>query len=46
MSPDRTPTADSMLTSDERAMIVFRFSITYLMWLFLALLVDHYVRIV
>jgi len=32
--------------TDERAMRVFRFSITYLMWLFLALLVDHYVRIV
>ncbi len=31
--------------SDERALLVFRFSITYLMWLFLALLVDHYVRI-
>jgi heme o synthase len=31
--------------SDERALVVFRFSITYLMWLFLALLVDHYVRI-
>ena len=32
--------------SDEQAMVVFRFSITYLMWLFLALLLDHYVRIV
>jgi protoheme IX farnesyltransferase len=32
--------------SDERAMIVFRFSISYLMWLFVALLVDHYLRIV
>jgi protoheme IX farnesyltransferase len=31
--------------SDERALIVFRFSITYLACLFLALLVDHYVRI-
>jgi protoheme IX farnesyltransferase len=27
---------------DELPMRVFRFSITYLMWLFLALLVDHY----
>src|ERR1700683_701126 len=27
---------------DEQPMRMFRFSITYLMWLFLALLVDHY----
>jgi protoheme IX farnesyltransferase len=27
---------------DDLAMRVFRFSISYLMWLFLALLVDHY----
>jgi heme o synthase len=27
---------------DDLPMRVFRFSITYLMWLFLALLVDHY----
>ena len=27
---------------DELPMRMFRFSITYLMWLFLALLVDHY----
>jgi len=30
---------------DELPMRLFRFSITYLMWLFLALLVDHYLRI-
>jgi protoheme IX farnesyltransferase len=29
---------------DELPMRLFRFSITYLMWLFLALLVDHYLR--
>jgi heme o synthase len=29
----------------ELPMKVFRFSVTYLMWLFAALLVDHYVRI-
>src|SRR6202161_294806 len=28
---------------DEQPMRMFRFSITYLMWLFLALLLDHYV---
>ena len=27
---------------DDLPMRVFRFSISYLMWLFLALLVDHY----
>jgi protoheme IX farnesyltransferase len=27
---------------DELPMRMFRFSITYLMWLFLALLLDHY----
>jgi len=27
---------------DDLPMRVFRFSINYLMWLFLALLVDHY----
>ena len=27
---------------DDLSMRVFRFSISYLMWLFLALLVDHY----
>jgi protoheme IX farnesyltransferase len=27
---------------DEQPMRMFRFSITYLMWLFLALLLDHY----
>jgi len=32
--------------SDERAMRLFRFSISYLMWLFLALLGDHYLRLV
>ena len=32
-----------MLTAkDERALLLFRFSITYLGWLFLALLLDHY----
>jgi protoheme IX farnesyltransferase len=30
---------------DDLPMRLFRFSITYLMWLFLALLVDHYLRI-
>ncbi|HLK71575.1 MAG TPA: heme o synthase [Steroidobacteraceae bacterium] len=30
---------------DELPMRLFRFSISYLMWLFLALLVDHYLRI-
>jgi protoheme IX farnesyltransferase len=30
---------------DELPMRVFRFSISYLMWLFLALLVDHYLPI-
>ncbi|MBS0387546.1 MAG: protoheme IX farnesyltransferase [Proteobacteria bacterium] len=30
---------------DDLPMRVFRFSISYLMWLFLALLVDHYVKI-
>ncbi len=29
---------------DDLPMRVFRFSISYLMWLFLALLVDHYLR--
>jgi protoheme IX farnesyltransferase len=29
---------------DELPMRMFRFSITYLMWLFLGLLVDHYLR--
>ncbi len=28
--------------SDAAAMRVFRYSIVYLMWLFLALLLDHY----
>ena len=37
--------AMKITASDERALLVFRFSITYLMWLFLALLLDHYVRI-
>jgi heme o synthase len=32
--------------SDELSMRLFRFSITYLMWLFVALLVDHYLRVV
>ena len=30
---------------EELPMRVFRFSITYLMWLFAALLVDHYLPI-
>jgi protoheme IX farnesyltransferase len=30
---------------DDLPMRLFRYSITYLMWLFLALLVDHYLRI-
>jgi protoheme IX farnesyltransferase len=30
---------------EELPMRVFRFSVTYLMWLFAALLVDHYVRV-
>jgi len=30
---------------DELPMRLFRYSITYLMWLFLALLVDHYLRL-
>jgi protoheme IX farnesyltransferase len=30
---------------DELPMRLFRYSITYLMWLFLALLLDHYLRI-
>ena len=32
-------------TARELPMRVFRFSVQYLMWLFLALLVDHYVII-
>ena len=31
-----------MTRRDDLPMRVFRFSISYLMWLFLALLVDHY----
>jgi heme o synthase len=30
------------LSSRPQPMCVFRFSVTYLMWLFAALLVDHY----
>jgi protoheme IX farnesyltransferase len=31
-------------TRKELPMKVFRFSVQYLMWLFLALLLDHYIR--
>ncbi len=31
--------------SEDLPMRVFRYSISYLMWLFLALLVDHYLRV-
>ena len=32
-------------TREELPMRVFKFSVTYLMWMFAALLIDHYVRI-
>jgi protoheme IX farnesyltransferase len=34
-----------MTAREELPMRVFKFSVTYLMWLFAALLVDHYLRI-
>ena len=30
---------------EELPMRVFKFSVTYLMWLFAALLIDHYIRL-